>query len=127
MRLDDNPFEGTAMNHININNYEVTDKDNDDDDGNHHTKSNNAHHHHNNDRDNNSDDNNNHNDDDDDDDGDDDDGDDDDDPSVKLLLQILQKAVELAGGEDKWDNMEEDERDEFMKQATALGSEGRTE
>jgi hypothetical protein len=90
------------MSLVNNNNYEVTDEDDDDDEMNY-TKSNNILHQN----------------------ADDEDDDDDDDPSVMLLVRILQKAIELAGGEDVWDMLEEDMREQLMTQAKELESEGR--
>ena len=87
------------MSLVNNNNYEVTDED--DNDEMNHTKSNNILHQNA------------------------DDDDDDDDPSVMLLVRILQKAIELAGGEDVWDMLEEDMREQLMTQAKELESEGR--
>ena len=103
MRLDD-PFRSTAMSLVYNNNYEVTDED--DNDEMNHTKSNNILHQNA-------------------DDEDEEDEDDDDDPSVMLLVRILQKAIELAGGEDVWDMLEEDMREQLMTQAKELESEGR--
>jgi len=100
MRLDD-PFRSSVMSLVYNNNYEVTDED--DDDEMNYTKSNNILHQN----------------------ADDEDDDDDDDPSVMLLVRILQKAIELAGGEDVWDMLEEDMREQLMTQAKELESEGR--
>jgi hypothetical protein len=90
---------------MNNNNYEVADEDNNEMN---HTKSNNVLHQ-----------NTDYGDD------DDDNDDDEDDPSVMLLVRILQKAIELAGGEDVWDMLAEDMREQFMTQAKELESEGR--
>ena len=50
----------------------------------------------------------------------DDDDDDDDDPDMILLLQIRQKAIDLCGGEEKWEMLDDDSREMLLEMAGSL-------